>query len=109
MELRDKVHLKGAGELCRSPKREVHVLVKHLRDVRTRHLHPLGEIRLRQPQLLHPQEDSPQERGADLINGRHLTKRSRPVEYAAEYFTFGLFALLPSDQSIVSQSFKYVF
>ena len=35
--------------------------------------------------------------------------RSRPVEYAAEYFTLWLFAVLSPDRFIVSQSFSRIF
>ena len=37
------------------------------------------------------------------------TKRSAPVEYAAEYFTLGLFAKLSYDRFIASQSFERIF
>ena len=54
-----EVHLQGAGELRRRAEGYVDVLVKHLRDVRTRHLHALRKLRLRHSQLLHPQKNSP--------------------------------------------------
>ena len=67
-ELGEEVHLQGAGELRRRAEGYVDVLVKHLRDVRTRHLHALRKLRLRHPQLLHPEKDSAEERGTDFIN-----------------------------------------
>ena len=49
----------GRGELRRRSEGYVDVLVKHLRDVRTRHPHLLRKPRLSLPQLLHPQKNSP--------------------------------------------------
>ena len=45
--------------------------MKHLRDVRTRHLHALRKLRLRHAQLLHPQQDAAKKRGTYPINGGH--------------------------------------
>ncbi len=61
MELGGEVHLECAGELGRSAEGEVYVLAEHLGDVGARDLHPLGEVGLGDAQLLHAQEDLPQE------------------------------------------------
>ena len=61
MELGGEVHFKCAGELGRSAEGEVDVLAQHLCDVGARDLHPLGEVSLGDAQLLHAQEDLPQE------------------------------------------------
>ena len=45
--------------------------MEHLRDVRTRHLHALRKLRLRHPQLLHPEQYPPQKRRTDFINRLH--------------------------------------
>ena len=66
-ELGEEVHLEGVGELRRSSEGNVDVLMKHLRDVRTRHLHALRKLRLRHPKLLHPMKDAAEERGTDFI------------------------------------------
>ena len=94
MEFGDEVHLECAGELGRSAEGEVYVLAEHLGDVGTRDLHALREVGLGEPELLHAQKTLTQERRADMIDCLHLTISSRPVEYAAEYFTFGLCAEL---------------
>ena len=61
MEFGGEVHLERAGELGRSAEGEVDVLAEHLGDVGTRDLHPLGEVGLGEPELLHAEEDLPQE------------------------------------------------
>ncbi len=61
-EFGEEVHLERVGELRRRAEREVHILPQHLRDVRPRHLHPPRQLRLRHPQLLHPEKDSAKER-----------------------------------------------
>ena len=70
-EVGGEVHLEGAGELRRRTEGEVDVLVEHLRYVRTRHLHALRKLRLRYAQLLHPEKDAAEERGADMVNSLH--------------------------------------
>ena len=67
-ELREEVHLQCGGQFRRCAEGYVDVLVKHLRDVRTRHLHPLRKLRLRHAQLLHPEKDAAEERGTDSVN-----------------------------------------
>ena len=66
-ELGEEVHLQGAGELRRRSEGYVDVLMEHLRDVRTRHLHALRKLRLRHPQLLHPEQNAAEERRTDFI------------------------------------------
>ena len=109
MEFGGEVHLERAGELGRGAEGEVDVLVQHLRDVRARDLHALSEVGLGDAKLLHAEKNLPQEGRADMVYGFHLTTSSRPLEYAAEYFTFGLCAELPWDRFIVSQSSGYIF
>ena len=67
-ELLEEVHLQGSGELRRRSEGYVDVLVKHLRDVRTRHLHALRKLSLRHSQLLHPQQNAAEE-GTDQVIG----------------------------------------
>ena len=62
-----EVHLEGVGELRRRSEGNVDVLMEHLRDVRTRHFHALRKLRLRHPQLLHPEQNAAEERGTDFI------------------------------------------
>ena len=81
-------------ELRRSAEREIDVLTQHLGDVRARDLHALRELGLGDAKLLHAKKDLAQESRANMINCFQFKIRSRPVEYAAEYFTFGLFAEL---------------
>ena len=71
MEFGGEVHLESAGEFGRSAEGEVDVLVQHLRDVRTRDLHALREVGLGDAQLLHAEEDLPQECRAYMVDGRH--------------------------------------
>ena len=66
-QIREEVHLQGAGELRRRSEGYVDVLVKHLRDVRTRHLHALSKLRLRHAELLHPEQNAAKERRTDFI------------------------------------------
>ena len=66
-ELGEEVHFEGVGELRRRAERDVDVLMEHLRDVRTRHLHTLRKLRLRNAQLLHPEKDAAKERRTDFI------------------------------------------
>ena len=66
-ELGEEVHLQGAGELRRRAEGYVDVLMEHLRDVRTRHLHALSKLRLRHPKLLHPEQNAAEERRTDFI------------------------------------------
>ena len=73
MELGGEVHFKRPRELGRSAEGEVDVLAQHLGDVRARHLHALGEVGLGEPQLLHAQENLPQECRADMVDCLHLT------------------------------------
>ena len=94
MEFGGEVHLECAGELGRRAEGEVDVLAEHLGDVGARDLHALREVGLGEPKLLHAQKNLSQECRADMVDCLHLTISSRPVEYAAEYFTFGLFAEL---------------
>ena len=109
MEFGGEVHLECASKLGRSAEGEVDILAQHLCDVGARHLHALREVGLGEPKLLHAQKNLSQERRADMIDCLHLTISSRPVEYAAEYFTFGLCAELSQDRFIVSQSSECVF
>ncbi len=67
-ELGEEIHLQGAGELRRRAEGYVDVLVKHLRDVRTRHLHALSKLRLRHAELLHPEQNAAEERRTNFIN-----------------------------------------
>ena len=69
MELGGEVHLKRASELGRSAEGEVDVLAQHLGDVGARHLHTLGEVGLRDAQLLHAQENLAQECRAYMVDG----------------------------------------
>ena len=57
-ELWEEVHLQCGGQLRRRAEGYVDVLMKHLRDVRTRHLHPLGKLRLRHAERLHPEQNA---------------------------------------------------
>ena len=50
--------------------------MKHLRDVRTRHLHTLRKLRLRHPELLHPQQNAPKECRTDFINRLHSLQQT---------------------------------
>ena len=68
MELGGEVHLESAGEFGRSAEGEVDVLAQHLGDVGARDLHPLGEVSLGDAQLLHAEEDLPQERRAYMVD-----------------------------------------
>ena len=56
-ELGEEVHLQCGGQFRRRAEGYVDVLVKHLRDVRTRHLHALREVGLGETELLHAQEN----------------------------------------------------
>ena len=67
-QLREEVHPEGVGELRRRAEGYVDILMKHLRDVRTRHLHPLRKLALRNTQLLHPEKDAAEERRTDSVN-----------------------------------------
>ena len=69
MEFGREVHLESASKLGRRAEGEVDVLAEHLGDVRARDIHPLGEVRLRQPQLLHAEEDLAKKSGADVVDG----------------------------------------
>ena len=71
-ELGEEVHLECVRQLRRRAERDVYIRVENFRDVRTRHLHPLRELRLRDAQLLHPQQYTPQERRSYPINRLHL-------------------------------------
>ena len=62
MELGGEVHFKRPREFCRGAEGEVDVLAQHLGDVGARDLHTLGEVGLGEPELLHAQENLPQER-----------------------------------------------
>ena len=64
----EKIHLERVRELRRRTEGEVHVLAQHFRDVRTRDLHALGKLRLRNAQLLHATEDAAEEGGGDMVN-----------------------------------------
>ena len=67
VQLREEVHLEGVGELRRRAEGDVDVLVQYLRDVRTRNLHAFRKLALRDPQLLHPEQDAAKERRTDFI------------------------------------------
>ena len=71
-QFREEVHPKRVRQLRRRAEREVHVLVQQLRYVRTRHLHPPRQFRLRDAQLLHPQQYPPQERRSYPVYSLHL-------------------------------------
>ena len=109
MEFRREIHLQRPRELGRRAEGEVDVLAQHLGDVGTRHLHAIRELGLGNAKLLHAQENLPQEHRTDMVNDLHLSTRSRPVEYAAEYSTLGLFAGFSQDRFTARQSFKKVF
>ena len=68
MELGGEVHFKCASKLGRRAEGEVDVLAEHLGDVGARDLHALGEVGLGDAQLLHAQENLPQECRADVID-----------------------------------------
>ena len=70
-EFGEEVHLECVRKFGGRAEREVHVLVQNLRDVRTRYLHALREIRLRHAKLLHPEKDSTEEGGAYAVDGGH--------------------------------------
>ena len=67
-QIGEEVHLQGAGPFRRRAEGYVDVLMEHLRDVRTRHLHALRKLSLRHAELLHPEKDSAKERRTDFIN-----------------------------------------
>ena len=67
-EFGKEVHLEGVREPRSSAEGEVHVLAQHFRDVRTRDLHALGKLRLRNAQLLHAAEDAAEERGGNMVD-----------------------------------------
>ena len=72
-QIGEEVHLQGAGELRRRAEGNVDVLMEHLGDVRTRHLHPLRKLRLRHAELLHPEQNAAEERRTNFIYcGRSL-------------------------------------
>ena len=58
----EEVQLERVRELGRRPEGYVDVAREHLRDVRTRDLHPTRESRLRKAQGLHPENQLPQKR-----------------------------------------------
>ena len=68
MEFGGEVHLESAGELGRSAEGEVDILAEHLGDIGARHLHPLGEVGLGEPELLHAQKNLPQKRRANMVD-----------------------------------------
>ena len=68
MELGGEVHLECASKLGRSAEGEVDILAQHLGDVGARDLHPLGKVSLGDAQLLHAQEDLPQECRAYMVD-----------------------------------------
>ena len=70
-QLGEEVHLERVGEFRRRAEGEIDILVQDLRDVRTRHLHPLRQLRLRHAQFLHPPQDAPQKRRAYSVNRLH--------------------------------------
>ena len=67
-----EIHFQGVRQLRRRPEREVHILMQHLRDVRPRHLHPPRQLRLRNPQLLHAQQNLPQKSRSYFVDV-HIT------------------------------------
>ncbi len=71
-EFGEEIHFQGIRELRRRAEGEVHVLVEDLRDVRTRHVHPPREIRLRHAQFLHPAQDAPEKRRSDSVYDFHV-------------------------------------
>ena len=68
MEFGGEVHLESASELGRSAEGEVDVLAQHLGDVGARDLHALREVSLGDAQLLHAEEDLPQEGRAYMVD-----------------------------------------
>ena len=67
-EFGKEVHLERIRESRCCAEGEVHVLAQHFRDVRTRDLHALGKLRLRNAQLLHAAEDAAEKRGGNMVD-----------------------------------------
>ena len=74
-QLGEEVHLERVREFRRRAEGEVDVPAQDLCDVRTRHLHPLRQLRLRHAQFLHPPQDAPEERRSDSIYDFHVLSR----------------------------------
>lgn len=60
-EPREEVEPKGLGEADGGRERDVDLAVQRLADIGPRRLHPRGEFRLRDAQLLHPKEQALEE------------------------------------------------
>ena len=60
-ELREEVELESLGEANRRREGDVDLAVQCLTDIGARGLHPRGEFRLRDAQLLHPKKYALQE------------------------------------------------
>ena len=71
LERGKKIHLQGIRQFRRRAEGEVHILMQHLRDVRPRHLHPPRQLRLRNAQFLHPEQNLPQECRSYFVDGGH--------------------------------------
>ena len=72
-QVRREVHLECVRKLGRRAEGEVHVLMEYFRDVRTRDVHPLREVRLRHAQLLHPEKNATKERRANMVNSLQIS------------------------------------
>ncbi len=67
-----EIHLERIGEFRRRAEGEVHVLAQHLGDVRPRHFHTPGKFRMRNAQLFHPPQDTPQKCRAYPVYRSHV-------------------------------------
>ena len=76
-EFGEEVHLEGVGELRRRAEGEIDVLMQHLRDVRTRHLHAPRKFCLRHAKLLHPPQYPPQKHRPNPVYRFH-----NPIAFA---------------------------
>ena len=70
-QLWHEVHLERIRELRRRAEGEVNILAQYLGDIRPRHFHTPGKFRMRNAQLLHPPQDTPQKCRAYSVNSLH--------------------------------------
>ena len=68
LERGKKIHLQGICQFRRRAEGEVHILMQHLCDIRPRHFHPSRQLRLRNAQFLHPEQNLPQERRSYFVD-----------------------------------------